>query len=67
MNRLTTIISFIFLAASSAVAQTPAPTSPPAADLGVTGGGFMDYWWMILLVVIIAGAIWYFMRGRSRV
>jgi uncharacterized protein HemX len=67
MNRLTALVSFIFLVASSvsAGAQTPAPTSPPAA--GVTGGGLMDYWWMILLVVIIAAAIWYFMRGRTRV
>jgi uncharacterized protein HemX len=73
MSKLTALISFIFLAVSSAWAQTPAPapgatpSSPPAGDAGATGGGFADYWWIILLVVIIAAAIWYFARGRSRV
>jgi hypothetical protein len=67
MNRLTALISFMFLAASfiSAGAQTPAPTSPPAATPGVAGGGIIDYWW-ILLVILVVAAIWYFMRGRNR-
>ncbi|WP_157934610.1 hypothetical protein [Microvirga ossetica] len=69
MSHLTALIGFIFLAVSSAWAQTSAPApgatpgSPPA---GVTGGGIMDYWWVILLVVIIAAAVWYFSRGRNR-
>jgi hypothetical protein len=64
MSKLTAMISFIFLAVSSAGAQTPAPA--PAGDAGVAGG-LADYWWIILLVVIIAAAIWYFSRGRNRV
>ncbi|MBM1171980.1 hypothetical protein [Microvirga arabica] len=70
MSKLTALIGFVFLTASSAWAQTPAPGpttgSPPAGDAGAAGGGIMDYWWVILLVVIIAAAIWYFSRGRSR-
>jgi hypothetical protein len=58
MSKLTALIGFIFLVASSAWAQTP-----PAGDAGATGGGIMDYWWIILLV-IIAAAIWYFTRSR---
>jgi hypothetical protein len=68
MSHLTALISFIFLAVSSACAQTPAPApgAPPAGDVGATGGGIMDYWWVILLVVIFAVAVWYFSRGRNR-
>ena len=71
MSKLTALIGFIFLAVSSAWAQTPAPgaapSSPPAGDAGATGGGLADYWWVILVVVLAAAAIWYFTRGRNRV
>jgi hypothetical protein len=67
MSKLTALMGFIFLAVSSAWAQTPpaTPGSPPAGD-ATTGGGIADYWWIILLVIIVAAAIWYFSRSRSR-
>ena len=58
---LATIVSFIFLAASGALAQTPAPFARSAA----TAGGIRDYWWLIIVVIVIAVAAWYFMRGRT--
>jgi hypothetical protein len=58
MSKLTALIGFIFLVASSAWAQTP-----PAGDAGA-GGGIRDYWWIILLVIIIAAAVWYFTQSR---
>ncbi len=76
MSKLTALIGFIFLAVSSALAQTPAPTtpapgaspgSPPAGDAAAAGGGLADYWWIILLVVIVVAAIWYFSSRRTRV
>ena len=75
MSKLTALIGFIFLAVSSAWAQTPAPTtpapdatpgSPPAGDAAATGGGMADYWWLIVLAIIVAAAIWYFSRSRGR-
>jgi hypothetical protein len=68
MGRLAALVSFLFLAMTSAMAQTPTPGSPPATDPTQTGqtGGLMDYWWIILLVIIVIAAIWYFSRrGRS--
>jgi hypothetical protein len=67
MSKLTALMGFIFLAVSSAWAQTPpaTPGSPPAGD-ATTGGGIADYWWIILLVIIVAAAIWYFSRSRGR-
>jgi uncharacterized protein HemX len=75
MSKLTALTGFIFLAVSSAWAQTSAPTtpapgatpgSPPAGDPAAAGGGLADYWWIILLVIIVAAAIWYFSRRRGR-
>ena len=68
MSKLTALIGFIFLAVSSAWAQTPpaTPGSPPAGDAAAAGGGIMDYWWIILLVIIAIAAIWYFSRSRGR-
>ena len=66
MSKLTALMGFIFLAVSSAWAQTPpaTPGSPPAGD--TAAGGIADYWWLIVLAIIVAVAIWYFMRrGRS--
>ena len=67
MSKLTALMGFIFLAVSSAWAQTPpaTPGSPPAGD-AAAGGGLADYWWIILLVIVIAAAIWYFSRSRGR-
>jgi hypothetical protein len=67
MSKLTALMGFIFLAVTSAWAQTPpaTPGSPPAGD-AATGGGLADYWWIILLVIIVVAAIWYFSRGRGR-
>ena len=67
MSKLTALMGFIFLAVSSAWAQTPpaTPGSPPAGD-AAAGGGIADYWWIILLVIIIVAAIWYFSRSRGR-
>jgi hypothetical protein len=73
MSKLTALMGFIFLAVSSAWAQTPAPTtpapgatpgSPPAGDAAAAGGGIADYWWIILVILIIAAVI-YFMRRRK--
>jgi hypothetical protein len=71
MSKLTALLGFIFLAVSSAWAQTPAPTtpapgSPPAGDAAAAGGGLADYWWLIVLAIIVAAAIWYFSRSRGR-
>lgn len=69
MSKLTTLISFLFLAVSSAWAQTPpaTPGAPPAGEAGATTGGIMDYWWVILLVIVAIAAVWYFARSRTRV
>jgi hypothetical protein len=70
MSHLTASIAFIFLAISSAWAQTTAPApgaTPGAGGTAGTSGGMADYWWVILLVVVIAAAIWYFSRGRKRI
>ncbi|MBL0407511.1 hypothetical protein JKG68_26700 [Microvirga aerilata] len=73
MSKLTALTGFIFLAVSSAWAQTPAPTtpapgatpgSPPAGDAAAAGGGIADYWWIILVIIVIAAVI-YFMRRRK--
>jgi hypothetical protein len=67
MSKLAALMGFIFLAVSSAWAQTPpaAPGAPPAGDAGAAGG-VMDYWGVILLLIIVIAAIWYFARrGRS--
>ena len=73
MSKLTALMGFIFLAVSSAWAQTPAPTtpapgatpgSPPAGDAAAAGGGIADYWWIILVIIVIAAVI-YFMRRRK--
>jgi hypothetical protein len=68
MSKLTALMGFIFLAVSSAWAQTPpaTPGSPPAGDAAAAGGGLADYWWIIVLGIIAAIAIWYFTRSRSR-
>ena len=58
----------LFASAALAQATSPgtSPGTPPPAGAPAAGGGFADYWWIILLVVIAAGAIWYFMRDRTR-
>jgi hypothetical protein len=59
-----TLASTLLLAASTALAQAPAPEAG-------TGGGIADWlanwWWIILLVVLIAAAIWYYMGRRTRI
>jgi uncharacterized protein HemX len=67
MSKFTALIGFIFLAVSSAWAQTPpaTPGAPPAGD-AAAGGGIADYWWLIVLAIIVGAAIWYFSRSRSR-
>jgi hypothetical protein len=60
------IISYLLLAVSPVLAQTPAPggaATTPAA----TAGGLADWWWIILLVILIAIAIWYFTSRRTRI
>ncbi|WP_201865015.1 hypothetical protein [Microvirga soli] len=69
MSKLTALMGLIFLAVSSAWAQTTPPATPgdpPAGDATATGGEIADYWWIILLVIIVAAAIWYFSRSRGR-
>jgi hypothetical protein len=69
MSKLTALTGFIFLAVSSAWAQTsPAtPETPPAGDAGAAAGGLADYWWLIVLAIIAVAAIWYFSRRGRRV
>ena len=55
------LTSLLILAASPALAQTPAPGAAPQA---APGGGLADYWWVILVLIVIAVAIWYFTKGR---
>ncbi|HEX2556120.1 MAG TPA: hypothetical protein VHL98_20670 [Microvirga sp.] len=58
MGQLSAFVTFVFLTASPAWAQTAAP--------GAAGrGGIGDYWWIILLV-LAALAIWYFMKRNRR-
>jgi hypothetical protein len=65
---LAMLLSPMIFAASSALAQTPAPGASPAPGATpAVAGGLADYWWIILLVVLAAAAIWYFMKGRNRV
>src|SRR3954469_24661686 len=52
----------LVLAASSALAQTAAPTTAPSAS----ASGNMGWLWIVLLLVIAAGAIWYFGFGRKK-
>jgi uncharacterized protein HemX len=68
MTKLTALMGFLFLAVSSAWAQTPpaTPGTPPAGDAAATGGGLADYLWLIVLAIIVAAAIWYFSRSRGR-
>jgi len=64
-SKLTALLVFIFLAVSSAWAQTPAPTTPAlGGDAAAAGGGAADYWWLIILVIVTA-IIWYFYRSRG--
>jgi hypothetical protein len=67
MSKLTALMGILFLAVSSAWAQTPAPSPAPGAPPAAPGGGIADYWWIILLVIIVAAAIWYFSRNRRSV
>ncbi len=62
MSQLATFASIMFLAVSSAWAQTTAPGGPTGAPEQV--GGIGDYWWIILLVILAIIAIWYFTRSR---
>ncbi len=73
MSKFTALIAFVFLTASSAWAQTPAPTtpapgatpgSPPAGD-AAAGGGIADYWWIILVIIVIAAVVYFMRRRRS--
>ena len=70
MSKLTAVMASTFLAASSAWAQTPAPTTPAPcttpASPPAAGGGIADYWWLIVLAIIVAAAVWYFSRSRNR-
>ena len=52
----------LVLGASSALAQTAAPTT--ASDANSSGN--MGWLWIVLLLVIAAGAVWYFGFGRNR-
>jgi hypothetical protein len=67
MSKLTALLGFIVLEASSAWAQTsPAtPGAPPAGDAGATGGGIADYWWIILVIIVIAAVVYFMRRRRS--
>jgi hypothetical protein len=57
-----TVLASMFIAVSAALAQTTAPAPAPAP--AAPAGGIGDYWWLIILALVIAGAAWYFMRGK---
>jgi hypothetical protein len=72
MSKLAALMGFIFLAVSSAWAQTPPATPAPGAtpgsppgDAAAAGGGIADYWWIILVIIVIAAVIYFMRRGRS--
>lgn len=66
---ITMVVGQMLFLASAALSQTTAPGGSPAAPAPgapATGSGLGGFWWIILVVLAIA-AIWYFMKGRSRV
>jgi LPXTG-motif cell wall-anchored protein len=69
MSYLKVSAAFTFLAVSSALAVTGAPTTSSSPDVAGTGrgdGGLAQYWWMVLIVLIAAAAFWYFARRKNR-
>ena len=56
MQALTSLISYVMLAITPALAQA---TTPPAT------GGDIPWVWIILAVIVIGGGIWWYMK-RSR-
>ncbi len=67
MSKLAAPMGFIFLAISSAWAQTPpaTPGSAPVGDATASGGGIADYWWIILAIIIVAAVVYFMRRRRS--
>ncbi len=64
VSALTTIL---LLWSAFALAQTSpgTPAAPGAGTTTDTASG-MNWLWIIIVLAIIAGAIWYFMKGRRR-
>jgi LPXTG-motif cell wall-anchored protein len=69
-NPFATLVGIIPLVASSALAQTTAPTAPaptaPGPGATPATGSIADWWWVILIVLVAIAAIWYFTKGRNR-
>jgi hypothetical protein len=60
-------MGFLFLAISSAWAQTPpaTPGSPPAGDATASEGGIAGYWWIIVAIIVVAAVLYFRRRCRS--
>ena len=56
MQALTSLISYVMLATTPALAQA---TTPPAT------GADIPWLWIILAIIVIGGGIWWYMQ-RSR-
>ena len=58
-TRIHVLISSVIMTVSPAIAQTTAPATAPAADMGWI-------WIVLLLAAAVGAAVWYFMfRKRS--
>jgi membrane protein DedA with SNARE-associated domain len=71
---LTTLISFILLTASSALAQATGSgtgggsTGPGAGTASGLVGDWTGFTWIVAIVaVLVVAAIWFFARRRGRV
>jgi hypothetical protein len=55
MQALTSLISYVMLAITPALAQA---TTPPAP------GGDIPWLWIILAIIVIGGGIWWYMNQK---
>jgi hypothetical protein len=66
LNRLYASTFVTLAAATEALAQGTAPSTPGSPAPAPADDGGASWLWIILGLAILAAVIWYFMRGRSR-